>query len=109
MQDILISTKDGPRMVRAYIIGPFAVHVDCGEIPIGYTVTHLFTGLAIVKGLSFVGAKNAVHTLPQIDDWYFGALDLPDYTEWRGSKALKQRVAASRKWLVDNKAWLEVA
>jgi len=99
MQTVLISTQEGLRSVEAHIIGPFAVHVDSSSKPIGYTVTHLFTGLAIISRLTNEGAKKIAETLPQLDDWYFSAPDLPDYTERHGSKELKQRVAKSRKWL----------
>lgn len=107
MQTILIPTKDGPQSTYAHIIGPFAVHVDNSSKPIGYTVTHLFTGLAIISRLTNEGAKKIAETLPQLDDWYFSAPDLPDYTEWHGSKELKQRIAASREWLIEHKEEFE--
>lgn len=102
MQTILISTREGPRPVEAHIIGPFAVHVDSSSKPIGYTVTHLFTGLAIRKELSNRDARKIAETLPLIDDWYFSVFDMADYTFERGSKALNKRVAKSRKWLREN-------
>ncbi len=99
MQTVLISTQEGPRSVEAHIIGPFAVHVDSSSKPIGYTVTHLFTGLAIRKELSNREARMVAETLPLIDDWYFSVFDMADYTSQRGSKALNKRIAKSRKWL----------
>ena len=70
-----------------------------GRRPIGYTVTHLFTGLAIRKKLSNREARMVAETLPLIDDWYFSVFDMADYTSQRGSKALNKRIAKSRKWL----------
>jgi len=99
MQTVLISTQEGLRSVEAHIIGPFAVHVDSSSKPIGYTVTHLFTGLAIRKELSNREARMVAETLPLIDDWYFSVFDMADYTSQRGSKALNKRIAKSRKWL----------
>lgn len=48
MQDLLIAGVQGPVKVQARIVGPFAIHRAPTGID-GWTVTHLFTGLAIVS------------------------------------------------------------
>ncbi len=38
-------------------------------------------------------------TLPTLDDWYFGPLDMDEWDVYRGSGALKTRLIASLSWL----------
>lgn len=65
----------------------------------GWTVTHLFTGLAIVSERTAHDALTIARTLPTLDDWYFGPLDMDEWDVYRGSGALKTRLIASLSWL----------
>lgn len=98
MQDLLIAGVRGPVKVQAQIVGPFAIHRAPTGID-GWTVTHLFTGLAIVRGRTVHDALTIARTLPTLDDWYFGPLDMGEWNEHSGSRPLKARVTASLSWL----------
>lgn len=71
MQTILVPTQLGPRSVQASITGPFAIHLTVSR-PYYYTVTHLFTGLAVTTEQdSRDDAEQVVRALLNTNiDWY---------------------------------------
>lgn len=93
-QAILVNTnKTGLYPVDAEIIGPFAIHETIGGG--GHTLTHLFTGLAILHHIDSALAHWIAGELNAIDDWYFGWIDFQPGGEYVA------RVAQSKAWLLD--------
>lgn len=95
-QTIMVATVNtaGLYPVDAEIIGPFAVHRTVGLNAAGtYTLTHLFTGTVVVKGVSNGIACSVAAELNALDDWYFGWIDFQPGGEYAA------RVKQSHDWL----------
>lgn len=79
-----LSAKDGsPISAKGEVFGFFAVHESVGSD--GVTLSHVPTGLAISKGLTYQQAVSAVVRLAHLD-WSF--------VEKSSAQALKDQVAA---------------
>lgn len=96
MQAITITTTDGPRTVNARIDGPFALHQDDNGT---WAVTHIFTGMSVISGICEYDAERTISTLTNLDDWYFGWLDMGEYNAQTGSASRNEALKASRAFL----------
>lgn len=96
MQKIAVATKNGTEIIdNATVIGPFAIHEDWDG---KHTVTHIFTGFYVIRCVTQAQALRVAKKLPELDDWYFGYLDIADYDPIKGSSKNKA-LATSLKFL----------
>lgn len=86
---ISLTTANGFKIIRAFILGPLAVHED----PLrsgSYTVTHVVTGMAVRKGNDEPGAYILADALQSLDWNFSDPQAMPEETKQGAGRIIRE-------------------